>query len=82
MHPRSVLINRMTEWLEEQVEKHLAQEPASQCASEELLTRQIGVLTNLYILRQTSVRMQRQQKLFDDVKREMDEETGGGHAPD
>lgn len=65
MGPKGVLIERMTAWLEQQIESKLGQN-----VDADALTRQIGTLTNLYVLKQTSVRMARQQALVDAVREE------------
>ena len=60
-------INRMMAWLENKIDKALEQPHETDEAE---TTRKMSVLTHLYQLQQSSVRMARQQKLMDDVRAE------------
>ena len=69
---RPTRINRMMEWIEARVDLALKQPDDKDIAQ---ALRAMGLLTDLYALQQTSVRMARQQKLMDDVREEHDADT-------
>ncbi len=62
---KSNRINRMMAWLENRIDKALDR----LCEADEVeVTRQMSVLAHLYQLQQTSVRMDRQRKMMEEVR--------------